>query len=339
MIVTAEAEIKRTLYYRLIALWVTCEAFAGGILHGIRLPFSGMLVSSLAVFCIILISWYISDKGAIIKATIVVAIFKLMLSPHSPPTAYIAVFFQGITGQFLLAGKRNFIAKCMGFGFLALVESGIQRLLVLVIIYGTKFWDAVDLYLQKLLNSSLNNYSLWLAASYLLVHAITGCLVGYYAARIIYFARHQKTGYTISFQTDTIETRSSGRKKMKTVFIITCAILTAMLIHAWAYPEDSVIAKQEILMIILRGALIILTWYLVLSPLVMKFIGSALTIQRKRNIAHVQAVEKLLPSILSLFKAAWIRAKKMPGSRLKNFIRLLVINIIHPATATTEASE
>ncbi len=49
----------------------------------------------------ILIAYYVPLKGAILKATIIVAIFKMMLSPHTPPSAYIAVFFQGLLGQVL----------------------------------------------------------------------------------------------------------------------------------------------------------------------------------------------------------------------------------------------
>src|SRR5688572_9488138 len=89
------------LYYRLVAFWVVCEAFAGGIMHAAKIPFTGMVVSSLAVTSIALIAYFIPTKSAILKATIIVAFFKLALSPHSPPTAYIAVFFQGYLGYIL----------------------------------------------------------------------------------------------------------------------------------------------------------------------------------------------------------------------------------------------
>ena len=99
---------QKQIYYRLIALWIICEAFAGGIMHSIKIPFSGLVISSLAMICIILIAHHVSEKNAILKATIIVAIFKLMLSPHSPGTAYIAVFFQGLLGNFLFLNKKQF---------------------------------------------------------------------------------------------------------------------------------------------------------------------------------------------------------------------------------------
>src|SRR6476661_2396295 len=89
------------LYQRLIALWVICEALLGGIIHGFRIPISGLVVGSSAVICICLIAYHVPARGAILKATLIVAIFKMMLSPHSPLPAYFAVFFQGLLGELI----------------------------------------------------------------------------------------------------------------------------------------------------------------------------------------------------------------------------------------------
>lgn len=68
--------LNKEVYYRLIALWVLCESILGGIIHGFKIPVSGLLVGSSAVICICLIAYYVPVKGAIIKATILVAIFN-----------------------------------------------------------------------------------------------------------------------------------------------------------------------------------------------------------------------------------------------------------------------
>ncbi|HQV56122.1 MAG TPA: hypothetical protein PLX17_11430, partial [Chitinophagaceae bacterium] len=60
----------RGIYYRLIALWVLFEAMLGGIIHGLKIPISGLFVGGSAVICICLITWYVPQRGAIIKATI-----------------------------------------------------------------------------------------------------------------------------------------------------------------------------------------------------------------------------------------------------------------------------
>jgi hypothetical protein len=52
-----------------------------------------------------------SPKGSYYKSTIIVGIFKMMLSPQAPPPAYIAVFFQGLMGELLFWKKRFFSIK------------------------------------------------------------------------------------------------------------------------------------------------------------------------------------------------------------------------------------
>ena len=57
-----QSQINQQLYYRLIALWVVCEALLGGIIHGFKLPVSGLIVGSSAVVCICLIAHYVPSR-------------------------------------------------------------------------------------------------------------------------------------------------------------------------------------------------------------------------------------------------------------------------------------
>src|SRR5436190_12902828 len=151
----------RGIYYRLIALWVLCEAMLGGIIHGFKIPVSGLIVGSCAVICICLIAYYVPAKGAIIKATIIVAVFKMMLSPQAPPPAYIAVFFQGLMGELLFWKKRFFSLSCLLFGVIALLESGLQRILTLTIIYGNDLWKVINDFINGITKQkTTTNYSL-----------------------------------------------------------------------------------------------------------------------------------------------------------------------------------
>ena len=42
--------LDKQVYYRLIALWIFCEAVLGGIIHGLKLPVSGLIVGSCSSF-------------------------------------------------------------------------------------------------------------------------------------------------------------------------------------------------------------------------------------------------------------------------------------------------
>lgn len=108
-------------------------------MHAAKIPLTSMIVSSLAVACIMLIAHHIPSRAAILKATVTLAFLKLMLSPHSPPTAYIAVFFQGYPGYVFFNNRRHFLASAITVAILALFESSMQRLMVLRMIYGNTF--------------------------------------------------------------------------------------------------------------------------------------------------------------------------------------------------------
>ena len=51
--------IDKLIYYRLIALWVLCEAMPGGINHGFKISVPGLTAGSCAVICICLIVYYV----------------------------------------------------------------------------------------------------------------------------------------------------------------------------------------------------------------------------------------------------------------------------------------
>src|SRR5258706_3841303 len=211
----------KLIYYRLIALWVLCEAMLGGIIHGFKIPVSGLIVGSCAVICICLIAYYIPAKGAIIKATIIVAIFKMMLSQQAPPPAYIAVFFQGLIGELLFWKKRFFRLSCLLLGVIALLESGLQRIIVLTIIYGNDLWKVINDFINGITKQKkTTNYSLIIASGYVLLHFVAGLLTGWWASvlpnRITKWGKEE--GNKIVARNDftaTVPARSNRKQQLK----------------------------------------------------------------------------------------------------------------------------
>ena len=87
---------------RLTALWALNECGLGGILHALQSPFTGLLVGSIAMICIALICAFAEKKWqAAMTSLAIVLVIKALVSPHSTPTAYIAVAFQGVTLEIL----------------------------------------------------------------------------------------------------------------------------------------------------------------------------------------------------------------------------------------------
>ena len=74
---------------RLTALWALNEAGLGGLIHAMRVPFTGIVVGSTAVVLIALIAFFAERKAqAILKATVIVLLIKAAASPHTPLPAY-----------------------------------------------------------------------------------------------------------------------------------------------------------------------------------------------------------------------------------------------------------
>lgn len=330
----AYSEHNKELYYRLIALWVVCEAFAGGIMHAAKIPFAGMIVSGLAVTCIILIAYYTPGNTNIIKATVIVAVFKLMLSPHSPPTAYIAVFFQGYMGELLFNGRRHFSFSAIVLSVLALVESAIQRLLVLLILYGDTFWHAADQYIQKLVGGYARNYSSLLAAGYVFLHAIAGIFVGIFALRAVKNCDKWKADNPSFLFSQNVPDFPGTEKYMRkrkyaTVIIFFWILLLILFGQAYIDPLHAIMPKNAAARIFLRSLLILLGWYLILAPLMRSFIRKRLESQKENKQTEVKKIMQLLPEIKFIFMQSWALSQPKKGiERVKLFFKILLVNII-----------
>lgn len=317
---TAQGDtVDKQNYFRLVAFWVICEAFAGGIIHAVKLPFSGMMVGSLAVFCIIMIGKYFPGRGNIVKATILVCIFKLMLSPHSPPTAYLAVLFQGMLGEFLFRLRLSLKVAAVVLAVLALVESAVQRILVLWLLYGTRFWDAVGKYLEKFSGSARSaSMPLQLAIAYISFHALFGIFIGFYFARLA-SAPYQLVKQEKHPMPYTAAGMQAGgrRKKIRWLFFTLWLILFFLLAYGYAYPQKALISGKSVLWILFRAITIMMLWYFILSPLLMKWFRRKMAESKSRHMASFVAIQSLLPSTREIFYRSW----KMSGEQ-KGFLRI-----------------
>ncbi|MEO6818499.1 MAG: hypothetical protein ABI266_03445, partial [Ginsengibacter sp.] len=301
---TIENEDLKPLYYRLIALWVICEGVAGGIMHGLQIPFSGMLISGSAVICICLIGYFIPVRGAILKATLIVLIFKMMISPHTPPTAYLAVTFQGLIGQLLFSSRIKLNVIAFVLGILALVESAVQKILVLIFLYGSNFWSAINDFVGNLLHAKkITNYTLWLAVIYLFLHVIGGILIGWIVIRIVQKAKQDnflQLQYLIEtpsgLQSYSAKKSSGGKKYFKWGLMVIWIGLILLFLQSLFNIGTPLMSSGKALYIFLRSMLIFLTWYFLVSPLITRWIKSRLKIHEKNNQVQMNAVLSLLPA-------------------------------------------
>ena len=180
--------LKNNLIPKLTALWAVSESGLGGIFHALKLPFSGLFLGSFAVIIVTFIALN-SDKKFknIFQATIIVLLIKAMVSPHSPFTAYVAVLFQGFLGAIIYSIFKVNLISSIFYGVLALLESGFQKLLMMVLIFGENIWTAFkDFFVElseKFNLKSLEEVPIILVSGYLLIYFLGGIFAGIFAIR------------------------------------------------------------------------------------------------------------------------------------------------------------
>jgi ABC-type thiamin/hydroxymethylpyrimidine transport system permease subunit len=323
---------NKQIYYRLTALWVICEAMLGGIIHGLKLPVSGLIVGGSAVMCVCMIAYYYPVRGAILKATIIVAIFKMMLSPQSPLPAYVAVFFQGLIAELIFLNKKSFRLNCILFCVIAMLESGVQRLLIMTIFFGMDIWNAINIFINGITGQkSVTNYSYYLAMGYVSLHFAVGFIIGWYSGLIPSKMKKQigNTNDLVSVESDeTIITNVFQKsKKRKWTLVIIWTILVLMFIYSTVFPERTLIPSNIILKLLLRSLLIILTWIVLVNPILIRLLHKWLERKKAQSESEIREIAILIPVTQLLIVKSWeLSSRKRGIKRIPLFLKIVVFN-------------
>ena len=182
-------EQKILAIQRLTALWAFAECGLGGMLHALQMPFTGLIVGGLAVIIITLIAKFSDNNiSSIFKSLVIVLIIKLTISPFTPFPAYIAVSFQALIGCLLYPLlKVNYISVLL-LSIVSMIESAIQKLLILTLIFGQSLWKATDAFFSFVANQfhlkSIHGAD-WLIGIYLAIYIAGGILIALFALKTI----------------------------------------------------------------------------------------------------------------------------------------------------------
>lgn len=331
------------LYYRLIALWAVCEGVLGGIIHGFQLPVSGLIVGGAAVIVISLIGFYVKQKGVILRATILVCVFKFLLSPHSPLQAYFAVLFQGLSGElffFLLPAFLKISAEkvykffCVLFATLALFESGIQKIITLTVIYGKDFWNAVDAFISFVTGTDeITNFSYYIVSGYVLLHIFTGFIIGVVAGKTPARIDVWKVEFeNIELQNIKIHEKlkpGKSKKINKPGLLLVWIFLLVLLLQSALHIGEPIVTEGTIMSILVRAFVIFFTWYFLISPILTHIFKRWLEKQKAKEQKTIQEILLLIPSTKLLLQRCWQAASDKKGiGKLKKFFKLTLVHAL-----------
>ena len=331
---------KTNVTLRITALWAFSEAFMGGILHGLQIPFAGLVLGFVAAVCITLIALGSTQKGEILKATVLVIAVKFILSPHTPPMAYVAVLIQGAVGELLFLKKRFFKPAAFILTLFSLLYSAFQHLLILTIIFGKQFWVAIDIFLNKITQSFSKgavHYSLYIVLFYIGCYLVAGIVGGFLNIKIIKKVQAGSDANVLLQQLDGLVindnnafSNSPSVKKKKNWLMVFGGLMLLLLIASYLPFLNAGFSKSKVLEVILRGVIIILVWSFFITPLLRMQMQKWITRYKEKKAGSIQQVVALLPGIKIIVEQSWALSQQ-PGKwlRFKSFINNTVLLIVH----------
>ena len=321
---------------RLTALWALNEAGLGGLIHAMRVPFTGIVVGSTAVVLIALIAFFAERKArAILKATTIVLLIKAAASPHTPLPAYVSVTFQGVAGALLFGALPSVRLGALLLGLLALWQGAVQKLLVMTILYGKSLWDSVDAVGRWILEkmgggsgelSPTGWFLVFYLGYYTVAGLITGGLAGAIPGEIDRALKNPRPRPVPEPVADSVLPALASRKRWwrRTPFKAGLVLAALLLATAWLYPGQAGWVRG--VRIFARAAIVLAIWIWGVRPL-----GLALfrRFRRREQSVYGAEVTRTLAQLPALRQAAgvvWRQSRDVPGfRRWKYFLVELIV--------------
>lgn len=311
----------------LILLWAFAESGIGGILHGLKLPFTGIFVGGIAVICIALLGFYDEqNKNSILKALVIVLMVKLTVSPHSPWQAYVAVIFQGYLGHLIFRHNQYFSVKTIVFSVMCLLESAIQKILISLLIYGIDFFHAIDTSAKSIGKtfgySGDGSVVVLIFFIYVLLYLMVGIIIGLWIPSIpkqVYELAQNMPEMNLSKDGEKIFYKKQG-KSVFIGFIVLALVLLA--IHIFV-PSMKL---TELLFIFLRAIIVSLGLIFIAGPIFLHLIrrfSKGLSIEKK-------LLNEILDEIPSFTDKAyrvlnWVNGEYRGWTKIKNMVLGLLV--------------
>lgn len=327
--------LSKSSEFRLVALWALSESALGGILHALRLPFTGLVVGGFSIVFISLLANISASKKNILSAMLVVMLIKFSISPHTPFTAYLAVSLQGLLGYLLFTFIPSKMIAAVTLGVTTQLLSAFQRLITITIVFGTEFWAAIDSFSSAIINkfytSSESGFDVSVSLILIMIYALIHIMGGIYFGRLGYLLPKllgKNIPENINEKIRAIEIKKNTKSKKKWYrrkmprLLFTILILASILTYIFPVAKEEDFLK--VVYMILRAILIISIWVLVVSPLIMRAIKLYF---KKKTGEYQKALEssiKLLPLLKRVVVYSYSETKKYPGlmTRVKEFIVL-----------------
>jgi len=333
MLIYSKNSEDRFSVLKITALWGFSEAAFGGILHALTIPLRGLFISSAAVLFISLIALFSKNSKEILKATLIVVLIKAVVSPHSPLTAYFAVSLQGVLGFLLFSTKKFYRLSALLLGLFVLFFSGIQKIVVLTILFGNTLWESLDIFIKQVSIELFDithpdiNYGYLLIAVYVLLHITAGLFIGFYAGRLPQKINFYKSIVPSSIELESIEIIPKKEKRKKKIWflrptgIFVIALSIGVIILSYLSPALEGNVVMTVLIMLVRALVITFIWYTLLAPIVKTLLQKFVAKRKSAYAKDLEEIISLFPQFRTIVNYCWKLSKDKKGyKRIRYFL-------------------
>ncbi len=324
---------ERLAIPRITALWAFSESAFGGVLHALKIPFRGLFISSASVLFISLIALFTKSKREILRSTLIVILIKAVVSPHTPLAAYLAVSLQGVLGFLLFPAKKFYKLSALFLGILVLLFSGVQKIIILTILFGNTLWESLDIFIKQVTAEIFNiaypelNYGYLIIAAYVFIHLIAGFFVGLYAGNLpqkINYYKNLITTSIINKVNEEFPSKIRSKKKRRLIrstgiFIIVLSTSLIILSSLTDGLKESITAS--VLIMIVRSLVITFVWYVIVAPIIKKYFKKFVAGRKSEYSKDLDEIISMFPQFREIVNYCWKNSVHKRGlGRIRTFL-------------------
>jgi len=287
---------------RLTALWAFSESGLGGMMHALKIPFTGFFLGGFAIVILTLIAHHSRNRFSdIMQSTLLVILVKAAASPQSPLMAYFAVGFQGLCAALVFAAGKHVVSSAV-FGGLALFESAVQKFITATVFFGKSIWQALDLLVAGIIKelhiTSDFSFSMWLIGIYTAVYTVWGIVLGVWANRLPLHMHSDADGLTQRMKDYALrnppvktEHNTTGRKvKWKLLTVFFSVLFIASVFVGTRNASHAVF-------VVMRTVAVLLALYFIVSPLAGMLFRRWLKHKQSGHTHKVKGILDALPQL------------------------------------------
>jgi nucleoside-triphosphatase THEP1 len=222
---------------------------------------------------------------------------------------------------------------------LSLLESGLQRILALTILYGNDLWVVFNNFINGLTKQKVStNYSLWIGGGYVALHLITGVVVGWWASLLPKRIEKWRNDEKYSIVTDataifTLPAEIKKKKRLKKGLFIIWLLLIGLYVQSYFKIGSPLLPSHISLKILLRSVIIVLGWVFIIGPLLKQLLHWWLKKKQTQSQQDVQEVLRMLPTTQQLIAQSWKQSAGNKGwKKINVWSKMVLVNSLTPSS-------